>query len=73
MMAVRLIHELEKPNISGGHSCQILRSVEITLASDYPALVTRKLFVDADAALYAAERDGGAQHKLFSRLRPKLT
>jgi diguanylate cyclase (GGDEF)-like protein len=73
MMAVRLIRELEKPIISGGHSCQILGSVGITLASDYTAPAARKLLADADAALYAAKRAGGAQHKVFSQRRPKLT
>jgi diguanylate cyclase (GGDEF)-like protein len=73
MMTVRLIRELEKPIISGGHSCQILGSVGITLASDYTAPAARKLLADADAALYAAKRAGGAQHKGFSQRRAKLT
>tara|TARA_B100000780_G_scaffold223338_1_gene162431 strand:+ start:259 stop:579 length:321 start_codon:yes stop_codon:yes gene_type:complete len=73
MMAVRLICELEKPIISGVHSCQISESVGITLASDYTAPAARHLLVDEDAALYAAKRAGSAQHNFFSQLRPKLT
>lgn len=64
-LAARLIAALEVPVIYRAEACKISASIGIALVGSYPERPTpERLLADADAALYAAKRDGRGRYAL---------
>lgn len=64
--ARRIIEGIQKPLEFDGQYCAVSGSIGIALSADYDAPSADKMLRDADAALYAAKRDGRGKHAFFS-------
>lgn len=71
-VATRLIEALETPVLYRGQACRISASVGITTSASYADRPTlKRLFDDADGALYAAKRAGRGRYAFFAMPTPR--
>ena len=65
-IAERIIAKLKQPIQFDGNQCRISGSAGIVHAEDYEQKNADQMLGDADAALYAAKRDGRGRYAFFS-------